>query len=131
MFVIGLGPLENLRGTNCELRTARHADSLRDADTWKEVSECVGVEYLCAFRVGAQGIHFAGTTYDPNTAQVDIAAGLYVRHAKVLEDGYTVVHWIVIVPLVAETVHEDHYVRQIRIVVNDESEAQGQLRHAR
>ena len=55
-------------------------------------------------------MHLAWTAYDPDTPEIDVASGLYMGDAEVLEEGYTVVDWVVVMPLVAETVHEDDHI---------------------
>lgn len=61
---------------------------------------------------------FGRTSQDPDTAEVHIALFLYIGYLEVLEHSEAVVVGIVVVPLVSFGVDEEHYIREMVIVVD-------------
>ena len=52
-------------------------------------------------------MQFGGTAHGPGAAEGDVAASFDVREAEMLEDWNPVIHWVFVVPLVAEAMDED------------------------
>ena len=108
--------------------TARRSHHLRKLDIRKELTKRFSVgmadsEGVRTLVVGALSWEdLVGTARRPGAAEGSIADFFDVRELEVLDGGNSVVHGIVVVPLVAFGVEEDHVVGQVIVVVNDVGE---------
>lgn len=120
--VVALGTLKNLPPRSTKLRTARHPNLLRHWFSRKQFHES-GFEVLAGVDVIAMGIgewvDLDRATEHPGTAQVHVALFLKVGDLELLEHRDAVVVGIVVVPLEALRMNEEHRIWEIVVVVDD------------
>lgn len=112
----------NLRARHRELGTARHAHFLGHLDAGEKLHEA-GFEVFARVHILAVGIRvgsdFRGASEGPGAAEIHIALFQEVGDLEVAQHGDTVVVGVVVVPLVAQGVDEEHDFGEPVVVVDD------------
>lgn len=123
--------LPYLSSRDSELCTARCSHNFRQFDVRKELAKRFGVGMADSERVRTLVVDalsredLVGTAGRPGAAEGGIADFFDVRELEVLDGGDAVVHGVVVVPLVALGVEEDHVVGEVVVVVDDVGEEDG------
>lgn len=112
----------NLRTRHPELSTAGHAHFLGHLDAGEKLHEA-RFEVFTRVHILAVGIRvgsdFRGTPEGPGAAEIHIAFFQEVGDLEVAQHGDAVVVGMVVMPLVAQGVDEEHDFREPVVVVDD------------
>lgn len=122
MLVVALRPFPDLPPRHAKLRTAGDPNDLGHFRPRKQLHEsCLEVlprMKILAVRVG-EGMDFIRATQDPGAAQIDVSFFLNIGGLNFADHGNAIVVRVIVVPLVALGVDEEHDIGQVVVVVND------------
>lgn len=76
--------------------------------------------YVVAMRI-AQGVDLARAAECPDAPQIDISLVLEVWDLEVAQHGDAVIVWIVVMPLEALRVNEEHDIGEVLVIIDEVS----------